>query len=72
MLNNIIQDIQYSKDNADQYGIKIDPQKETDSNSNLDAYLLSSALQIKNDLFPKIYESISNVKRLRNYIRRSH
>ena len=32
MLNNIIQDIQYSKDNADQYGVKIDPQKETDSN----------------------------------------
>ncbi len=62
MLNNIIQDIQYSKDNADQYGIKIDPQKENDSNSNLDAYLLSSALQIKNDLFPKIYQSISNVK----------
>ena len=53
MLNNIIQDIQYSKDNADQYGIKIDPQKENDSNSNLDAYLLSSALQIKNDLFPR-------------------
>lgn len=64
MLNSFIKNIKYSKDNPKDYDILLQPQNELDYNSNTDAYLLSSSLQIKNDLFPKIYQSINEVKEI--------
>lgn len=64
MLSNFINDIKYSRDNPKDYDVLVQPQNEIDYNSNLDAYLLSSSLQIQNDLFPKIYESIQEVKNI--------
>ena len=64
MLNNFINDIKYSRDNPKDYDVLVQPQNEIDYNSNQDAYLLSSSLQIQNDLFPKIYEAIQDVKKI--------
>ena len=55
--------IKYSKDDPKEFDIRINPQNEIDYSSNMDAYLLSSSIQIKNDLFPKIYQSIQDVKK---------
>jgi len=64
MLKNFINNIKYSKDDPKNYEIKIQPNNEVDYNSNPDAYLLTSSMQIKNDLFPKIYQSINEVKEI--------
>ena len=64
MLVNFINTIKYSKDDPKSYEIKIQPSNDVDYNSNPDAYLLTSSMQIKNDLFPKIYQSISEVKEI--------
>tara|TARA_Y100000768_G_C23968279_1_gene679063 strand:+ start:223 stop:423 length:201 start_codon:yes stop_codon:yes gene_type:complete len=55
--------IKYSKDDPKEFDIRINPHNEIDYSSNMDAYLLSSSIQIKNDLFPKIYQSIQDVKK---------
>ena len=59
-----IEDFKYSKDSPKDYDILIEPQNEVDYSSSMDAYLLSSSIQIKNDLFPKIYQSINEVKEI--------
>ena len=64
MLANFINNIKYSKDDPKSYEIKIQPSNDVDYNSNPDAYLLTSSMQIKNDLFPKIYQSINEVKEI--------
>jgi len=64
MLTNFINNIKYSKDDPKNYEIKIQPNNDVDYNSNPDAYLLTSSMQIKNDLFPKIYQSINEVKEI--------
>ena len=64
MLTNFINTIKYSKDDPMNYDIKIEPSNDIDYNSNPDAYLLTTSMQIKNDLFPKIYQSINEVKEI--------
>ena len=64
MLAKFINQIKYSKDDPNSYEIKIQPSNDIDYNSNPDAYLLTSSMQIKNDLFPKIYQSINEVKEI--------
>jgi hypothetical protein len=64
MLTKFINTIKYSKDDPMNYDIKIEPSNDIDYNSNPDAYLLTTSMQIKNDLFPKIYQSINEVKEI--------
>ena len=46
MLTNFINNIKYSKDDPKNYEIKIQPNSDVDYNSNPDAYLLTSSMQI--------------------------
>ena len=64
MLTKFINTIKYSKDDPKNYEVKIQPSNDIDYNSNPDAYLLTNSMQIKNDLFPKIYQSINEVKEI--------
>lgn len=57
----LIEQTQYSKDNPKEYEIELDLKGNKKSENKFDAFLLSSAIQIKKDLFPKIHNSITEV-----------
>ncbi len=58
---NLLEQIQYSKDNPKEYEIELDLKGKKQNINNFDAFILTSAIQIKKDLFPKIDNSINQV-----------
>ena len=58
---NFLNEIKYSKDNPEEYQIELDLKKDNNNLEVQDAYLLNSSIQIKEDLFPELYESIMEV-----------